>query len=240
MANFTFSGEILYPSSTYNISIDESETYNTPEKDYEFVEIPGRSGDLLFDNKRFKNMTISVPIFIRSNFGLYRNQLVRYLYSVDGYQKLTFPNDIGHYRMAAFYRAIEPETGSFNKSGHMTLEFNCKPQRFLNTGDNLVAVSSNTVNNPTNFPAKPLIRFYGNGTFTMNGYTVTVSGRQASQYIEIDCDLMTCSNNGTNLSSYVTLSNGYPILKGGSNAVSWTSDSSLQYPLQMRPRWWEI
>lgn len=240
MANFTFNGEILYPSTTYNISIDQSETYNTPEKDYEFVEIPGRNGDLLFDNKRFKNMTISVPIFIRSNFGLYRNQLVRYLYSVDGYQKLTFPNDIGHYRMAAFYRAIDPQTGSFNKSGHMTLEFNCKPQRFLNTGDNLVAITGSTIDNPTNFPAKPMIRFYGNGTFTMNGYTVTVADREASQYIDIDCDLMTCSNGSSNLASHVTLANGYPILKGGSNAVTWSSDSSLANPLQMKPRWWEI
>lgn len=240
MANFTFGSETLYPNATYGISIDQSEIYQTPEKDYEFVEIPGMSGSLLFDNNRFKNITIPVNCFIRSDFPTKFRSLTNYLLSVNGYQKLTLPQDNGHYRMGAFRKATKSETGSFNKSGKFTLEFECKPQRYLDSGDTMTAVTGSVITNPTLHTAKPIIRFYGNGTFTMNNYTVTVAGRDASQFIDIDCELMTCSNAGSNLSSYVTMANGYPVLKPGNNGVSWTTDSSVTNPLQIKPRWWEL
>lgn len=240
MANFVFGSETLYPNSNYDIHIDQSEIYQTPEKDYEFVEVPGLNGNLLFDNRRFKNITIPINCFIRTNFPVRFRALMNYLLSTNGYQKLYLPQDEGYYRLGVFHRATQSDTGAFNKSGKFTLEFECKPQRFLTTGDSLMEVTESTITNPTNFEAKPMIRFYGNGSFTVNGYTVTVAGRSASQYIDIDCEMMTCSNGATNLASYVTLTSGYPVLKSGSNAVTYTSDSSVSSPLQMKYRWYEL
>lgn len=240
MANFIFGSETLSPNTKYGITIDQSEIFQTPEKDYEFVEIPGRNGDLLFDNNRFRNITIPVNCFIRTDFPNKFRSLMNYLLSVDGYQKLYLPQDSDHYRMGVFRKATESSTGAFNKSGKFTLEFECKPQRFLVSGDTMSAVTGSTITNPTLHPAKPIIRFYGNGTLTINNYQVTVSGRNASYFIDIDCELMTCSNAGVNLSSYVTLNNGYPVLKPGNNGVSWTTDSTVANPLRIQPRWWEV
>lgn len=241
MANFTFGNETLYPNATYGISIDQSEIYQTPEKDYEFVEIPGMSGSLLFDNNRFKNITIPVNCFIRSDFPTKFRSLTNYLLSVNGYQKLTLPQDSGHFRMGAFRKATKSETGSFNKSGKFTLEFECKPQRYLDSGDSWYFPSSNTtINNQTRFTSKPLIRFYGNGTVRIGSYQITVAGRGANTYIQIDCETMTCTNGSTNLSSYVTLSNGYPELPPGQTTVTYTTDSTSQRPFWIKYRWWEL
>ena len=85
-----------------------------------------------------------------------------------------------------------------------------------------------------------LIRFYGNGSVTLGNKTVTVTDRGADQYIDIDCEMMTCSNGSSNLSSHVTLSNGYPVIAPGGSGIEYTTDSSVENPCRIMPRWWEV
>ena len=58
---------------------------------------------------------------------------------------------------------------TFNLYGRTTIEFNCKPQRFLNIGDTAqtISTSGGTITNPTAFNAKPLITVYGSGAATL-------------------------------------------------------------------------
>ena len=56
MKSFTFAGR---SSKDFGIYLSGSGVFNAPERDVETISIPGRSGDLILDNGRFKN--ISVP-----------------------------------------------------------------------------------------------------------------------------------------------------------------------------------
>jgi hypothetical protein len=73
------------------------------------------------------------------------------------------------YRMAAFVSALNPDMNQLNRRGKFSIEFDCKPQRFLKSGTVMQEITSgSTLNNPTAFQAQPLIRIYGNGTLTMH------------------------------------------------------------------------
>lgn len=225
----------------FGVLVDESGIFVSPSKDYELTEVPGMNGSLIFDNSRFRNVTIPISCIIRKNFKLNYTALMNYLLSLDGYQQLLMSEDPTHYRMASFLESVEPETWERNKSGQFTLVFECKPQRYLTKGSEWHAFASgSTIPNITRFNAKPVIRFYGNGSVTLGNKTVTVTGRGTDQYIDIDCEMMTCSNGSSNLSSHVTLSNGYPVIAPGGSGIEYTTDSAVENPCQIMPRWWEV
>lgn len=96
--------------------------------------------------------------------------------------------------------------------------------------------ASNTMANPTEFPSSPLIRAYGNGVFEMDGVRITITN--ATQYTDIDCDLMDCYEGTTNRNNDVSFSTyDFPKLRPGENAVSIVSGITL---LEITPRWWRV
>jgi phage-related protein len=118
-----------------------------------------------------------------------------------------------------------------NREGQFTLTFNCKPQRFLRSGEYSIPVTSGaTVYNPTLFDAKPLIRVYGKGSITVNGETMEWSG--SSEYVDIDCDIQDCYYMGANMNNYVT--GDFPVLSPGDNVIAFTGSTSVR----ITPRWW--
>lgn len=232
----TFAGKSF---SDFNVFFDGSKSFGTPEKDYEIVSILGRNGDLSIYNGRFKDITISVPCFIRENFiENYRN-LMQFLNSVEGYQRFETTKEPNHFRKALFVGGIEPSTGSFNKSGKFTLNFRCHPQRFLKIGENWIEFTGNgSINNPTFQTAKPLIRFTGVGNITLGIRNFTISHLSQSDVTYIDCDMYDVyAEDGTNRNSYFTGS--FPSLAPGNNIIVTTfgyNDSKIE----IMPRWFEI
>lgn len=96
--------------------------------------------------------------------------------------------------------------------------------------------ASDSMSNPTDFPASPLIRAYGNGVFMMDGVTITITG--ATSYTDIDCDLMDCYEGTTNRNNDVSFSTyDFPKLRPGDNAVSIVSGITA---LEIIPRWWRV
>lgn len=95
---------------------------------------------------------------------------------------------------------------------------------------------SNTLENPTAFPSKPLIRLYGNGTATVNGQTITVTN--STVYVDIDCDIMDCYEGSTNRNNDVAFSTyDFPELKVGTNTfLAGTGITGIR----VTPRWWRV
>ena len=91
------------------------------------------------------------------------------------------------------------------------------------------------INNPTHFNSKPLIRVYGDGTFTVNNTTVIMAAH-SEPYIDIDCELQECFYEDTNMNSYVSFSdNDFPELIPGANGFMPTPGITK---LVVTPRWW--
>ena len=123
----------------------------------------------------------------------------------------------------------------YNQAGTATIVFECKPQRFLKTGETPVAIESGeSILNPTGFDAYPLIQVIGtSGVLMINDSTITFSS--IDSYTMLDCELQDAYKETTNKNS--TVSGTFPVLKPGSNTISWTGNISS---VIIAPRWWTI
>lgn len=229
----------------FEVHVSGDGSFNAPERDYEIVEVPGKSGDLFFDKGRFKNVDVTYHGFIANDLERNLKGLRSYLLSQNGYKRLEDTYHPDEFRLAVFKGPIDPEIIRL-KGGEFDLTFTCKPQRFLKLGEETTrypySESSYKVHNQTYNIASPLIRVYGVGTFTISSptkvYTVTVATHSGISYIDIDCDLGDCFYNATNCNGYVTLSNNeFPKLVPGDNTVVVNSGVTR---IEITPRWWDL
>lgn len=223
--------------SDYGIFISGVGTYDAPERSVTAQSVPGRNGDLVIDNGRFENIKVTYPAFILSDFANNIKAARNYLGSIKGYARIEDTYHPDEFRMGVYSSGLEVETsGHMSTQGKFSLVFNCKPQRFLTSGETPITVSSGaTVTNPTLFPSKPLIRVTGAGTLSMGGVELTITGDQ--EYTDIDCDLMDCFNGSTNLNKYVSIDGDeFPELAPGENIIVYDGPTAVQ----ITPRWWII
>lgn len=228
----TFNGKAL---SDFGVWFDGSVSFGSPERDVELVEVVGRDGALSISNDRFRNIEITFPCAIRSNFITNYRNLMAFLNSSRGYCRLETTQEPNYYRLALFMNQTDPTGYKLNTHGRFDLVFQVKPQRFLKVGENWTTVSS-SLRNPTFFPSKPIIRVWGNGSLQINSITVTVAN-SPYEYVDIDCELMDCYYGSNNANSYVSFSTtDYVTLQSGVN--SFVIDGFTK--VEVKPRWFEI
>lgn len=166
--SFTFNGTA---ASTYGVYVTDVNVFDAPERSVEYISIPGRNGAFALDKDSFENITIEYSCAMQqdsdADFADAISQFRNLLASAKGYCRLSDDMNANEYRMACFSGGLEVETEN-QRSGTFTVAFNCKPQRFLTSGETAVAVANNgKVTNPTLFDAKPLLQIWGYGNFTV-------------------------------------------------------------------------
>ena len=125
-------------SRDYGIYITGDAVFNSPERDVEMIEIPGRNGAYALDKGRFSNIEVSYPAGIagdteadfRQGISAFRNALA----SRKGYKRLEDDYNPDEYRMAVYKSGLEV-TPKALKAGEFTITFDCQPQRFLKSGE---------------------------------------------------------------------------------------------------------
>lgn len=220
----------------YGLYISGSNVFNAPERAYDVITIPGRNGALLGSERRLDNIEVSYPAFIYSNLKNNIAGLRSFLLSRVGYKRLIDTYHPSEYRLGYYAGGLDAEMTAKLDAGQFDLTFNCKPQRFLLSGDTPVTLTaSGTVTNPTLFDAQPLIRVYGTGSITVNGVTITIS--EADSYTDIDCELMEAYK-GSALKNYaISLdSTDFPVLSSGNNTITLNGVTSAT----ITPRWWTL
>ena len=225
------------PFSDFYTYIDGSKAFGSPEKDVEFIDIPGRNGSLSISNNRFNDISIAFPCLIRQDFVENYRQLVAFLNAQNGFQELSCTTEPNVFRTAQFTGTSSLQTTGYNIGGLFTVNFRCHPQRWLTSGQNAVEFTTDgTIDNPTLFESKPLIRIYGAGSVMIGNVTITVSANEF-EYIDIDCETMNASYIATNANAYVSV-NTYDLLtlSPGDNGITLTGVDSVE----ITPRWYEI
>lgn len=223
-------------SKDYGVYISGGGTFNAPRRNREKVTIPGRNGALTIDNGCYENIPIEYPAFIYDNFNAnisaFRNMLLtnkKYVRLEDSYH----PDE---YRLALYDGDFQADVIDNLRAGEFTLSFDCYPQRFLKSGEVATEfTAAGSLLNNTDHSALPLLRAYGDGTLTINGTSIVISG--SDTYTDIDCELMEAYKDtmASNKNSTITLSNGeFPKLDPGENAISFSGLSKLI----ITPRWW--
>lgn len=229
---FTYAGT---SSRAYGILIDSHTAYGAPDRDYETVEVPGRNGTLTVDNGRYQNVDVTYHCGIGVGFHEKYNRFKAWLMSKTGYQRLEDTYHPEHYRMARVKSAPSPEYYLKGKSGTFDVVFDCKPQKFLKSGETQQTFySSGSITNPTQYTALPLVRVYGTGTLTIGSNTIVINS--ASSYTDLDCDIQDAFRGAINCNGNITLRSGsFFELLPGSNTVSMGSGISQ---VRITPRWW--
>lgn len=165
-------------SRTYGVYITGEAVYNAPERDVEMITIPGRNGAFALDNGRFENIEVTYRAGIyadtESDFAQAVSEFRNYLCSKRGYCRLSDEYNPSEYRMAVYKSGLEVNSKPL-RAGEFDITFECKPQRFLISGETAVPVASGgTITNPTLFESKPLIAIEGVGKATVNGTAIKI------------------------------------------------------------------
>ena len=224
-------------SADCRIQVAHPPGYAYPERDYTITHIPGRNGDIIQDNGCYKNVERTYEVSFdapNEDFATYANAVSAWLHSTTGYARLEDSYEPNYYRMATYQESNIFEN-LYNQAGTATIVFECKPQRFLKTGDNTITIQNSlTIMNPTGFEAYPLFKVTGtSGVLTVNGNSITFSS--IDDFVMLDCELQDAYKENINKNS--TISGTFPVLKPGSNTIRWTGSISS---VTMKPRWWTI
>lgn len=231
---FTLNG---VDSRDFGVYITGSGTFSAPRREYNMVPIPGRNGDLVGNEKRFENLELTYPAFIYTNFKQNIRDFRNYLLSLVGYHRLIDTYHPDEFRMVLYEGEFDPDVESKNDAGGFNIVFNCKPQRFLLSGETVTTLTATgTITNPTLFASQPLLRVYGAGQLGINSETVTIS--EADVYTDIDCEMMDCFKGTASKNSKVSFSgHNFPVLRSGVNNISLGTGITQ---VEITPRWWRI
>ena len=229
-------------TSTFGVYISGEGTFNAPARAVEMITIPGRDGALALDKGYFENIEVTYPAFFKSDnltdmasmLSALRNELC----SQRGYIQIADTFHDNEYRLGVYKSGLEVDVIKYNTAGSFDITFDCKPQRFLMSGEAPITVSSgDTILNPTHFESKPMLEVEGYGTIGFNGFEIELENTElgdivlSSAPIIFDSNFITFDKNKVNNGDRLYFS-GNPVsyvirFKGATtgSAIQITTDS---------------
>ena len=162
---FIFDG--LDTRTLSGVTVIRGDTLESPAREFDVREIPGRNGDLLLDNRKYPNTEITYWVMIRENVESTFRQLAGFLLSRTGYCKLSDSWSTSEFYLAYVSQPIKPAVSQGDEKGAFEVVFNRKPQRFLVSGETPATLITSTGSptdsianlvNPTWFSSRPQIK----------------------------------------------------------------------------------
>lgn len=232
---FSFKNE---KSADFDLIVKAGRTIGSPERDIDHIEVPGRMGDLLSDNKRFKNYDdeYECGFWTTDNLERKAHAVRSWLQGSAAYGRLLDWRDPDYYRMAVCTTALNLEK-QLATVGTVKVVFNCKPQFFRVDGDTIKSFAAEgTLVNPEPWESAPYIKIMATGDVTLhiNDQEIVITG--ISDYIEVDSELRACYRGG-DLQNTKYRSDDWPVLVPGNNTISWDGSVSK---VEIKPRWWTL
>lgn len=126
-------------SNDYGVIISGGGTYATPRRKVTSTQVPGRNGDIQYDENAFENCIVTYPCGIAKGFESDYLPFIRKLKAQPVYSKITDTYHPQYFRYGTVIEEMVPEVGTILRSGKFDLQFDCKPQRFLTSGDTPIA-----------------------------------------------------------------------------------------------------
>lgn len=131
----------------------------------ELITIPGRNGVIIREDGAYDTYSQTFQIWFRNTLNRDTFQTARdvaeWLLGASGFCRLEDTYEPEHFRLARFVGPLNVETVLKNH-GRATLEFDVQPQRYLKSGETPLTFAGgdvSTITNPTQFEARPLLRF---------------------------------------------------------------------------------
>lgn len=238
MSFFIFNGT---NSTELGITISEYPETPFPERVIETYQVPGRSGDLVFDTGSYSNVTQSYEAWYKAPKGFTSYDFIRYiskwLLFPTGYQVLEdscFP-DV--FRLAMYTGPADIGT-FFAKYGKATLEFNCMPQKYLKEGQYPIQIESGMHLYNNWQTAAPLIEIQGTGSGVLSiGDSIVNFSSIPETGLTLDSDTQNIYSGTQNLNNTAQISNDFPMLPPGKTGITFSGGITA---VSIIPRWWTL
>lgn len=232
----TFAGR---PSYDFGIHISGEALFDAPKRKYTSEKVPGRNGEIILDEESYENITLKYPSGIIDNMPVRIKEFINFAGSKAGYQRLEDTYNPDEFRLAQYAGGTSVKTEDYkNRTGTFDLAFNCKPQRFLKSGERRIEFQeAGSIYNRTNFASHPLIHVTGtgNGTVGIGDYLITITGIDG--YMDIDCELMDATKGTLNENAKISFNADSINIEPGENGVAFSGDIES---VIITPRWFKI
>ena len=199
--------------------------------------IPGRNGALIFDTGSYENRRGSASCFcLQENAEAAVSSAGRFLMGKKGYRRLETSDDPNHYWMARVKNSPQIEM-RLRVIAPFEIEFDCKPQRFLKSGENKTSFTkSGYISNQYGQTALPLITLYGNGNGTLTIGSCVVEVNNLSGVLRLDSDTQNAYNDNGNQNMNINAPS-FPTLPDGETQIAFSGGINR---VEIVPRWWEL
>lgn len=226
-----------HSSLEFALLISEKGSYKGASRDISYTSVPGRSGDLITDNGRYKNVNIPYKCTLLNNtvkdFAELAHQIKGWLLAESGYFKLWDSYDGKYYRLASYSDEVDIEQ-ELRCLGSLSLSFNCKPFKYSFEGQNpVIFTEAGSLYNAEYYPSSPYIKITGSGTVVLSINNNSFTFEDIDEFIEVDSEIMNAYK-GTVPQNYKMTGEGFPTLTPGNNAISWVGNVTA---LEIVPRW---
>ena len=208
--------------------------FSAAEPRVESVDVAGRNGAIILSDGSFDNIRGTAECYCLDTDVAYVVTAVNaWLMKSTVYRRLETFVEPEYFRMARLLHGadIDPR---LNRINSFTLEFDCKPQKFLKYGEEELDIDSAiSIINPTGFDALPIIITQGSGSGSVTINSRTISTTNCNGLI-IDCEEKDATRNGENANS--TMSGTFPVLEA-ENDISFSGGVTS---ITLIPRWWTL
>ena len=226
-----------HSSLEYCLIIQEKGSFKGAARDVTYTSVAGRSGDLITDNGRYKNVTIPYTLALLNTSPYSFTELARlirnWLLIGQGYFKLWDTYDKNYYRLASFSDEVDIEQ-ELRDLGSLSLSFNCKPYKYSFEGEKAITITkADKIYNAEACESKPYIKIFGSGTVTLYINNNAFQFTDIDDYLEVDSEMMNTYKD-TVPANHKKKGADFPIFQPGYNNISWNGNITR---LEIVPRW---
>lgn len=250
MQDIYFNGKHLYDLGAV---ISEAPKFPAAVPEMELVAMPYKSGDLIIDKKRFKNIQQTYKVTYIPTFGDYTESqfvaaLADWLLSARDYAVLRDTEIPGYFRRAVCTGIGSPKS---DISGVVTttLAFSLDPFLYSDAGTTPLTRESSdgdlrfSLYNPFLWAAEPIIKLYGSGNFSLSVGEYAMSITDADTLFTVDTPSEDVyDKNGAPANDKLS-GIAMPTLKPGENLITATCMNGgelADFTMEITPNWRRI
>lgn len=228
MFSFNFMGMDSYED--YGIVIETRPIIPKPQRNIQYLDVPGRSGSLKVDDATFKDIIIPIQCGFRDDNVAYKADNIKvWLNSGEG--PLILSNQPDRYYLAHVSDQIDisQEYWAFGK---FLVNFRCKPFKYAVNNSPISLTTPGSITNLATMDSKPIIKIYGTGTIDLRINNTSIHLTNIIDYVAIDSVLMDAYKDSTLMNN--NMSGEFPSLQVGTNTISWTGSVTK---VEITPNW---
>lgn len=220
-------------SAEYGICLSGWPSFGAPSPKVDKVSVPGRNGDLIFESGAFDNVEGSLKCFILHEQTYDSVAEANCWLCKGGYRRLTYDGDVEAYRLVRIVNGAEMAV-RMKRLDPFEIKLDCKPQRFLLSGEIPITFSSSGVFDCPAYEGLPLLKVDGNGTLILNGIPIIIADTSEAFYI--DCDTQNAYIGTINMNNKISAETFPKIVEGENEIIFGSGINSVE----ITPRWYTV